>query len=273
MACGFTFQYLDTKYTPRYILILLKYFITPIIGLGIIILCTFTYSSIAHWLQNDYAYYKNTTVEVQYNNNQKMSNHNESQSWKEFFCELIPKTPTDRKVFVCIILEIAALLIFTFISLFTQSMESSGYIISYWISIIWITLTCAVRYVHTFYMIDKGMIFQLIIAILLVLLFFLNLFLIANDLSSRFTYFAVTCTSFYLVTVCAVLGFYIFVDMNFDLTCNFIILASISAVLIASWALYSAFIIGDLDYMISVIIVLCLLAYLIFLYSRWKSNE
>jgi hypothetical protein len=225
---------------------------------------------VAHWLQNDYAYYKNTTVEVQDNSNQRISNN---KSWKEFFIELIPTTSADTKVFVCIIFEMAILLIFTFISQFIEGIEKSGCIISYWISIIWVTITCAVKYVHTFYKMDKAVILQIIIAILLVLVFFLNLVFIADDSSEEFIYFCITCTTFYLACVCALLGFYIFVDMNFDLTCNFITLATISAILVALWALYSTLITEDFDYITSVLVVLCLFVYLIFLYSRWKSNE
>eukprot|EP00826_Nyctotherus_ovalis_P051503 TRINITY_DN6440_c0_g1_i2.p3 TRINITY_DN6440_c0_g1~~TRINITY_DN6440_c0_g1_i2.p3 ORF type:complete len:121 (-),score=35.50 TRINITY_DN6440_c0_g1_i2:514-831(-) len=102
---------------------------------------------------------------------------------------------------------------------------------------------------------------------------FINLFLHINDWNDETLYLVTSFTMLFMAAVCAILGFYIFVDMNFDLTRNFIVLAVFSAVLVASWALFSYFVTDDFDYLSSVLVVLVLLCYLIFLYSRWKSNE
>lgn len=143
----------------------------------------------------------------------------------------------------------------------------------YWSFIIWVTLTCAIRYVHTFYKFDKLMLLQIIIAIGLIVCLCIILYWKIDSYKDYLFYFVLSATLWYICGLCFVMAFYIFIDMNFDLTTNSVCLAVAGSIALEIWANVSYAITGHFEVLIYSNGFLIIIVYVIFLYTRWRSNK
>jgi len=146
-------------------------------------------------------------------------------------------------------------------------------IIIYWILILWVTLTCAIRYVHTFYKFDKSMLLQIIIALALILLLCIDLYIMIDSYKDFLFYLVLNLILWYTALLCFAMAFYIFIDMNFDLTINSFTLAIAGSIFLEIWAISSYIIIKHFEILLCTNGVLIILAYIIFLYTRWRHNK
>ena len=220
---------------------------------------------VAHWIQNDYTYYENKAMEINNRNN-------DPQPWYTVFYDLKPRTTADKKVFACIILEIIALSLNASSAYYSDSDRIST-MVPFWMGIIWLTMTCSIRYIHTFYKWDRSMIFQIIILVILVIILFTSIYFYRDDYDEYWFHCFIGATLIYIASICILLGFYIFVDMNFELTLNFMVLEIAAAVIIASWSIFYFAMTKFYKYLLIFFMVILILSYLVFLYSRWKRNE
>jgi len=149
----------------------------------------------------------------------------------------------------------------------------SSWVISFNIGILWIIITCSIKFIHTFYIIDKFIIFQLILAFILIVIYITVIALHSESYKENILYFIITGTFGYISVLCIFLSFYIFSDLNFEFTLISIWLSVIASIIIEAWAIYSFIINYEYQYLLYSNIIIAKIWYIIFICTEWKSNK
>ena len=99
-----------------------------------------------------------------------MGQHTEDkdQHWSDVFSQCIPKTTNDKKVLIAIVADLIIILMYSIVLNYFYGVKNIPDMISYGLVIIPLTITCAIKYVYTFYTFNKIMILQIIAAVILI---------------------------------------------------------------------------------------------------------
>lgn len=186
---------------------------------------------------------------------------------------MIPRTTQDFKILMAILATAVVLSVYALLLHYTGAHDFYPYMISFSIAIAWSTITCTVKFVHTFYKFDKFIVFQVSIAVVLMVVFVVLACMHSKEHGSAMSYVVITMACWYVAALCTLLSFYIFFDLNFELTPTSLSLIGVMSFMIEAWSVFSFTFDYNYKFLLYPNIIILKVWYVVFLYTQWRRHK